>query len=432
MLDLAYASIVLTAAFPFAAAIATGGLALLQDKRLPESVVRAVSNLGLIGSFLASLTVMLAWSGAFGTRLIGTVDYGSWLQLGSYRIPAVAHIDLTAVVLSLLGAVLTWLVCRFSYTYLHREPGFARFFILLMMFASGLQLIAFAGALDLFFAGWELLGISSAFFIGFFHERDEPVRSSVRAFTTYRLCDAGFLIALVSVHELLGSTTFEALDSANTLPMWEVSIIALLFLLAAMGKSAMLPFSGWLPRAMEGPTPSSALFYGALSIHMGLFLLLRIWSLFEVSIPVRALAVVIGVATAVYGAAVAKVHTDAKGALAHATLSQVGIILAEIAMGFTTLAVIHIAGHAMLRLFQYLRAPNTIHDAHRLGYGASHSHEENLNEPSDFERKSYLSALHRLRIEDALDAAVAPVISFARVLNRVETGLRKVASVGER
>ena len=290
--------------------------------------------------------------------------------------------------------------------------------------------MAFAGALDLFFAGWELMGISSAFFIGFFHERDEPIRSSIRAFTTYRICDAGFLIGMVSVHELLGSTRFSALGGASALPMWEVTIIASLFLIAAMGKSAMLPFSGWLPRAMEGPTPSSALFYGALSIHMGLFLLLRIWPLFEVSMFVRGVAVVIGIATAIYGAAVARTHTDAKGMLAHATLSQVGLILAEIALGFTTIAMVHIACHAMLRLFQYLRAPNAIHDAHRLGHvHAVHPHPPEHREPSRWERVTYVHALHRLRIEDLLDAAVAPIVALARRLDVIDARFRRAASV---
>lgn len=430
MPDFARAAIGAAVALPLATAILLAVVTLLRETRPSERVVRVVIGGGLFSSLVASLLVLAAWSGLTAPAIRGELDYGSWLLLGSYEIPAVANVDALAVTLSVLGATLTWLVSRFSQTYLHKEPGFSRFFILLALFACGLQLVAYAGALDLFFAGWELIGISSAFFIGFFHERAEPIRSSVRAFTTYRLCDAGFLIAMVSVHEVLGSTRFSALDGASLLPQWEVTVIAGLFLLAAMGKSAMLPFSGWLPRAMEGPTPSSALFYGALSIHMGLFLLLRIWELFEVSLLVRGVAVVIGLATAVYGAAVARTHTDAKGALAHATLSQVGLILAEIALGFTTLAVVHIACHAMLRLFQYLRAPNAIHDAHRLGHAHPvHPHPPETREPTRWERLTYVHALHRLRIEDLLDAMVAPVLVLARALDRLDVRLRRATSI---
>lgn len=430
MHELASIALITAALSPLATAVLLGLMVLLSDTKPSERVVRTIVGSGLLLSLGASVAALLSWSGLVGNPAGGEIDFGDWLRVGTYHIPAVANIDAIAVTLSVLGAALTWLVARFSQTYLHKEPGFTRFYVLLALFASGLQLVAYAGALDLFFAGWELMGISSAFFIGFFHEREEPIRSSIRAFTTYRICDAGFLIGMVSVHELLGSTKFSALGAASTLPTWEVSIIAALFLVAAMGKSAMLPFSGWLPRAMEGPTPSSALFYGALSIHMGLFLLLRIWPLFEVSLLVRGIAVAIGIATAIYGAAVARTHTDAKGTLAHATLSQVGLILAEIALGFTTIAMIHIACHAMLRLFQYLRAPNAIHDAHRLGHvHAVHPHPPERREPSRWERLTYVHALHRLRIEDMLDALVAPIVAVARGLDAMDVRLRRVVSV---
>ena len=430
MSDISRVGISTAILFPLASAVALGILVLLRDDRPSERTVHRITGAGFVGSLTGSALALLAFTGWFGAAAHGEIVFGSWLRLGSYEIPAVANIDVLAVTLSFLGATLTWLVSRFSRTYLHREPGFTRFFILLALFACGLQLVSFAGALDLFFAGWELLGISSAFFIGFFQERNEPVRSAIRAFSTYRLCDAGFLIAMVSVHELLGSTRFSALPGAAALPGWEVSAIALLFLIAAMGKSAMLPFSGWLPRAMEGPTPSSALFYGALSIHMGLFLLLRIWPLFQISLAARVFAVIIGLLTALYSAIVARAHTDVKGALAHATLSQVGLILAEIALGFTTLAVVHIAGHAMLRLFQYLRAPNAIHDSHRLGHShASYGHHAVESRPGWWQLWTYANAVHRFRIDDILDASMAPFIRLARFLDAADCRIRRMTSI---
>jgi NADH:ubiquinone oxidoreductase subunit 5 (subunit L)/multisubunit Na+/H+ antiporter MnhA subunit len=188
---------------------------------------------------------------------------------------------------------------------------FVRFFVLLGLFATGTQLVAWPGA----GAVLRRLGnhrISSAFFIGFFHERAEPVRSSIRAFATYRFSDAGLLIATVATLEFLGSARFSAFEKAGALEPFQATVLALLFLVSAMGKSAQLPFSGWLPRAMEGPTPSSALFYGAVSIHAGLFLLLRVWPVLEVSPAARAIGVVVGLATAVYAAAVVREHTDAR------------------------------------------------------------------------------------------------------------------------
>jgi NADH-quinone oxidoreductase subunit L len=422
---------------PLAASIALGVRVLLSAAPPTESEVTRLIGGGLAVSLagaVASVFVAYGWLG--GLPQWGEIDYGSWLRVGGYRIPAAARVDGLALSFAVLGAWLTVLVGRFSRTYLHKEPGFTRFFLLLGMFAGGVQLVAFAGAMDLFFAGWELIGISSALFIGFFHERDEPMRSSVRAFTTYRLCDAGFLMAMVSVHEVLGTTRFAALEGSAALPVWETTTIAALFMLAAMGKSAMLPFSGWLPRAMEGPTPSSALFYGALSIHMGLFLLLRIQPMLAAAPAVELAGVVIGSATAVYAAAVARVHSDAKGALAHATLAQVGLIFAEICLGLTTLATAHIAGHALLRVYQFLRAPNTIHDAHRLGHAhaahaahAARSPHAGRALPSAFARRSYAAALHRLRLEDRLDALVSPAVAFAGVLDRWDRRLRRLLTL---
>ena len=152
----------------------------------------------------------------------GEVEFGEWLRIGDYVVPVVCLIDPLSVTISLFASVLTALVARFSRTYLHKEPGFVRFFGLLGLFATGTQLVAFAGALELFFAGWEIIGIASALFIGFFHERDEPVRSAVRAFSTYRLSDAGLLIATVTTFELLGSARFSSLAGASSLPAIEV------------------------------------------------------------------------------------------------------------------------------------------------------------------------------------------------------------------
>jgi NADH-quinone oxidoreductase subunit L len=413
---------------PAVGALAIGLLAIARDPRPDERTTTAIVETTLVLSLLGAVGVALRWAGVGGAPFRGEASFGDWLTLGSYHIPAVTLVDVPSIALGLLGGVLTLLVARFSRTYLHKDPGFLRFFALLAMFASGVQLVAYAGALDVMFAGWELIGISSALFIGFFHERAEPIRSSVRAFTTYRLCDAGFLMAMVSVHEVLGSTRLSALPGAAALPEWEVTIIAGLFLLAAMGKSAMLPFSGWLPRAMEGPTPSSALFYGGISIHMGLYLLLRVWPLLDAAPIAEIAGVVIGVATALYATAVARTHSDAKGALAHATLAQAGLIMAEICLGLTTFATFHLAGHALLRVFQYLRTPNAIHDAHRLGHAAVvHPHAPVA--PTMLARRRYAVALHRLRLEDFLDSLVVPVLALARALDALDHRWRRTRRV---
>lgn len=412
---------------PVTAALAVFLRLVLGDTRPAESTVARVMGTGLALSIAGGLGVLAQFIGLARPPVTGDLEFGDWLRLGEFVIPAVVRLDVVSVSLAIFSSCLTAIIARFSRTYLHKEPGFIRFFALLGVFATGTQLIALAAGLELFFAGWELIGLASAFFIGFFHERDEPIRSAIRAFATYRLADAGLLIATVATFALLGSARFSALDRAATLPPGEATSLALLFLLSAMGKSAQLPFSGWLPRAMEGPTPSSALFYGAVSIHAGLFLVLRVWPVFAASPVACAVGVAVGLATAVYATTVARVHTDAKGALAHATLAQVGLILAEICLGWTTLALVHLLCHALLRLGQYLKAPNMIHDAHRVGHLHAHDGWLARRAPRAAARL-YAFALHRGRLDDLIDTLFAPVLAVAGALDRADRWLRRTLS----
>ena len=428
MIGFMHATLAITILTPLFGALLTGLLVLLRKDRLRETAVARITGTALVISLIASLVVLAGFLGVGGERVTGEIEYGAWLRLGNFILPAVLLLDGVSISISIFAATLTALIALFSRTYLHKEPGFVRFFALMSAFATGIQLVALAGSLEVFFAGWEIIGFASAFFIGYFHDRAEPVRSSIRAFATYRLSDVGLLIGIVATFDVLGSARFSAMQGAASLPTAITTTIALLFILSAMGKSAQLPFSGWLPRAMEGPTPSSALFYGAISIHAGLFLLLRIWPMLEVSFAARAVGVVVGLSTAVYATICARVHTDAKGALAHATLAQVGLILAEICLGWTTFALVHMISHAFLRLGQYLKAPNTIHDIHRLGHAHRH--------PSYLERKwpglaarLYAAGSHRLRLDDRIDAAIAPVLALARLLDRIDRGWRSAMSL---
>jgi NAD(P)H-quinone oxidoreductase subunit 5 len=188
------------------------------------------------------------------------------------------------------------------------------------------------------------------------------------------------LIAAVVLHHLTGEGDFDKLmgqgppwpDGHADLTTTQASIVGFLLLIAVAGKSALVPFSGWLPRAMEGPTPSSAVFYGALSVHLGALLLLRVSPLLALSPLLCAAIVVLGLATAAHATLAARVQTDIKCALSYASLTQVGIIVAEIGASplgppwLQYLILIHILGHACLRTLQFLRAPTLLHDYHTL------------------------------------------------------------------
>ncbi len=194
-----------------------------------------------------------------------------------------------------------------------------------------------------------------------------------------------------------------------------------------MGKSALFPVGGWLPRAMEGPTASSAVFYGGLSVHMGVYLLIRSAPVLEQAPLARLFVLVIGAVTAVMATLSGQVSADAKSGLAYATISQVGLMVVECALGLPKLALLHLATHSLLRYYQFLRTPSTLQDAlarRRAAGSAGAGPVPASHETSSFQRFLYRLAIERFAIEAVLDRWVArPVLAVARSLGRREDAL---------
>ncbi|GAB4045979.1 proton-conducting transporter transmembrane domain-containing protein [Spirosoma litoris] len=274
--------------------------------------------------------------------------------------------QLTAVYL-LIAAFLILLVVLYCRYYLHREPGYKRFFLTTLFFYLGYVLIVVSGNLEMLFAGWELIGLSSVLLIAFYRGRYLPVKNALKVFSMYRLADGGLLLAMWMSHQVWPETiTFAGLNPyergyAQLQTLGEPGMfISLMLLLSALVKSAQFPFSAWLPRAMEGPTPSSAIFYGSLSMHIGIFLLLRTAPLWETQLPIRLLMGGIGLLTCLIASGIARAQASIKSQLAYASIAQIGIIFLEIALGFHTLALVHVAGHAFLRTYQLLISPSIV------------------------------------------------------------------------
>lgn len=319
---------------------------------------------GFTFSGCAFALAVLIWTLPATGRSTTIVTFGNWFAVHEYRFPLVLMADRLSFPFLTMTVVLSGLIGQFSATYLHRERGFFRFFLLLHLFAFGSLLAFAAGSFDLLIAGWELVGITSVLLISFFDQRPAPVENSLRVFSVYRACDIGLLIGVFALHNWAGNASFA--EGMPRLTGTQAAAVCLALLLAASGKAAQVPFSGWLPRAMEGPTPSSAIFYGAISIHAGAYLLLRARPLFAQTRLAAMAVIVIGLATAVYGTMAGRASADAKTSLAFASVAQVGVIFAEIGFGWTSVALVHILGHALVRTLQFLRAPSMLHDYHRM------------------------------------------------------------------
>lgn len=386
---------------------------------------RTVSRItGLTFSAGVIALVMVIWKLAItGTSAI-VVTFGNWFAVHDYSFPLVLIADRLSVPFLALTVVLSGLIGQFSATYLHRERGFLRFFLLLHLFAFGSLLAFAAGSFDLLAGGWELVGITSVLLIGFFQLRAAPVENGLRVFAVYRASDIGLLVGLFAMHHWAGTASFDA--GLPRLAGSQPVIVGLLLLLAASGKAAQVPFSEWLPRAMEGPTPSSAIFYGAISIHAGAYLLLRTQPLIAQSKLACALVILIGLVTAIQGTIVGRASADAKTSLAYASLTQVGLIFVEIGFGWTFIAVTHILGHATVRTMQFLRSPSMLHDYHQMHsaiggeFSPTGSHLEDVF-PERVQLWLYRWAFDRGHLDTMLDRwVIHPLMRVSTLFGRLD------------
>jgi NADH-quinone oxidoreductase subunit L len=266
-----------------------------------------------------------------------------------------------------IGAMLTFLITIYSRYYLHREEGFKRFFNTILFFISGYTLTVMSGNLETLFIGWEMLGISSFLLIAYYRDRYLPVKNAVKVFSIYRVGDIGLILAMWMSHHLWQENiTFLKLNNYALVHerLLEHSLvgvfISLMILVTAAAKSAQLPFSSWLPRAMEGPTPSSAIFYGSLSVHIGVFLLLRTFPFWEHQLSVRIVIALLGLGTSIVATFTARVQSSVKAKIAYSSIAQIGLIFIEVAAGLEWLALFHLAGNAFLRTYQLLVSPSVV------------------------------------------------------------------------
>jgi NAD(P)H-quinone oxidoreductase subunit 5 len=358
---------------PPAVLLAVAGLASLADRPLSERAMARGVEAATVVSLLATLCIIALM--LTGRLAHGAISFGDWIHIGHsgplphYHFSFKLIFDRLSLPFVALALTLCGTISAFANRYMHREPGYNRFFVLYAMFMVGMVLTATAGTIETLFTGWEMVGLSSALLVGFFQERPAPVRNGLRVWVVYRFSDAALLLAAVVLHHMSGEGDFSRLLGVGLWPRGETSLspdqvllVGVLLVCAAAGKSALVPFSGWLPRAMEGPTPSSAVFYGALSVHLGAFLLLRTSSLLDASPTLSAVVLVLGLATAALASLAGRVQTDIKSALSFASLTQVGLIVAEIGLGWRYVPLVHLVGHACLRTLQFVRAPTLLQD----------------------------------------------------------------------
>ncbi|MFZ5440275.1 MAG: proton-conducting transporter membrane subunit [Myxococcota bacterium] len=406
------------------AGVLTLGLAQLLGVELSEKFVQrgaVVHSLGLVASTVAVLVLWLP------TRAPVLVSSPPLFHVHGASWQADFLVDsLSVTCLALLSVVYPPIV-RFGVPSFHREPGAQRFWFLVSLFAFGLVMVMLAGNIDIFFLGWELVGVTSVMLIAFFRRNLRSAHNSQRALLAYRLCDLGVLGAAVWMHHTFPTADFTHLREDAVLPTSTLVAGALLF--GSLAKSAQFPMSPWLHRAMEGPAASSAIFYGALSVHLGPILLLRTAPLWLPHEGVRVAMALIGLTTAAYATLVGRTRPDAKTALAYATMAMLGVIFVELALGLTAFALVHVFAHAGLRTWQFLRSSSLIQDFQEnptVGAEVMLRRKSRWEDvfPAAWRKPLYQAALRQFWLDEAQWRFVAlPVVQAFRAVAKAEAWL---------
>jgi len=330
-----------------------------------EGLLSRVAFVSVGLQFLAALLFLIFWFEK-GVPHINLKEFSIY-QANNYDFFIDFYVDRITLVYLLLGSLITFVITVYSRYYLHREEGYKRFFNTILFFYSGYNIIIFAGNIETLFIGWEILGISSFLLIAFYRDRYLPVKNAVKVFSIYRIGDVGILLAMWLSHHLWHENiSFMKLNNVELVHhhLADNSLvglaIALMIFISASAKSAQLPFSSWLPRAMEGPTPSSAVFYGSLSVHIGAFLLMRTYPFWEYQTIFKIILVISGALTAIIATFISRVQSSIKSQIAYSSIAQIGLIFIEIAFGLEVIALIHISGNAFLRTYQLLISPSVV------------------------------------------------------------------------
>jgi NADH-quinone oxidoreductase subunit L len=312
----------------------------------------------LVGSFLAACRVFAhLWSGG-----AADVQLFPWIVAGDFESWVTAHVDPLTGVLLLVVTGVGMLIHLYSVGYMHGDPGHARYFAYLNLFVFSMTMLVLAGNFLLLYVFWEAVGLCSYLLIGFWYTRPAAVEAGKKAFIVNRVGDFGFGLGVMWLWTALGTLDYgEVFGRVDELSPATATGIALLLFIGACGKSAQLPLHTWLPDAMEGPTPVSALIHAATMVTAGVYMVARSHALFERSETALEVVAWVGVATALFGATVGLIQTDIKRVLAYSTISQLGYMFAAVGLGAYAAGIFHLVTHAFFKALLFLGAGSVIH-----------------------------------------------------------------------
>ncbi|MGH2396018.1 MAG: NADH-quinone oxidoreductase subunit L [bacterium] len=344
--------------FPLAGWLING----LAGGRLPARAAAMIGSASVGLAFVVSVVSILdprVWQDGITTRLF------TWIAAGEFTVEASLLMDPLSALMALLVSGVSFLIHVYSAGYMAGDPAQSRYFAYLNLFVASMLLLVLAGNLVVMFVGWELVGLCSYLLIGFWFERERAANAGRKAFVVNRIGDAGFLLGILLLAVTVNSLDFVNLSaSAESIAVPVATAATLLLFVGATGKSAQLPLYVWLPDAMEGPTPVSALIHAATMVTAGVYMIARLQALFfraEVTLSVIA---AVGALTAFFAATVALVEHDLKRVLAYSTISQLGYMFLAMGVAAAPVGMFHLTTHAFFKALLFLAAGSVMHAMH--------------------------------------------------------------------
>ncbi len=359
MLDLAWLILV----FPALGAL----INLFIGDRLKERGIQVVASGAVLLSFVVSLGLFFGLSGLDEHHRTVTVHLWDWITIGSFRAPAALLIDPLSVTMALIVTGVGALIHIYAGGYMHGERNYQRFFVYLNFFILAMLVLILSNNFVGMFVGWEGVGLASYLLIGFYFDRHDEsyghyADAGKKAFLVNRIGDFGMMLAVFLIWTGVGSVVFEEVSQGSgALATGTATAICLLLLLAATGKSAQLPLFVWLPDAMAGPTPVSALIHAATMVTAGIYMVARTHFLWELAPIAGSLAAWVGGLTALLAATIALTQVDLKKILAYSTISQLGYMMLGVGVGAYAFAIFHLVTHAFFKALLFLAAGNVMH-----------------------------------------------------------------------
>lgn len=329
-------------------------------KKLSKGLSGAIACLAILASFIISVGIFM--EARHLPEHSQVVNLFSWIQAGSLDIPFEFVVDPLSTWFLLIITGIGFLIHLYSTAYMHDDDGFSRFFTYLNLFVFFMLLLVLGNNFLIMFVGWEGVGLCSYLLIGFWFKNTDYNNAARKAFVMNRIGDLGFLLGILLIFVTFGSTSFDQVFSkAGTASHGTVTAIALLLFIGAMGKSAQIPLYTWLPDAMAGPTPVSALIHAATMVTAGIYMVTRANVFYSISETASHVVAIVGVATALFAATIGLFQNDIKKILAYSTVSQLGLMFLGLGVGAFSSSVFHVTTHAFFKALLFLGAGSVIH-----------------------------------------------------------------------